>query len=366
MRYSILNRTGATSLFKRGLHEVILSPGNKLVLGYGYLEQNVITEIKDDEKIESGEEDESTFTRVLRQWIISENNSEKEIIIIGNNKPDYSNYIKVAKYMNDTFSNLKIKVMIKNKNAAGYRQYHKKLAIKFTDFKGDLKPSVALIGSSNISEGTYVDKNYSQEVDILLWNRFILEEDTENIKFARKKELEMLKRIGKHDNYIRQYGGLLDIIDNAGIDFGLEIQLQDIIKEIENYRTYGFRLKYVNERSYSDVSTDELRNIIQSSEIDERILGEQLKKDIIKNCILCFYRYAQHNLDVSNNGQFFKNQYNSFEQLINEKSKEEIIEALEDEVCYFSYFKNRTFRNTINNIEVYDVLMEILGVALNV
>lgn len=364
MRHTILNRSGCTSLFKRGLHEVILGQGNKLVLGYGYLTQNVITEIIDDDR--EDHDRDSTFTRVLKKWIDSDNKSEKEIIIIGNNEEDYSDYIKVAKYMNDTFSNLKIKVIIKDKNRGGYRQYHKKLAIKFTEFKGNLKPSIALIGSSNLSRSTYVDKDYSQEVDILLWNRFVLENDTEDIKYARKKELEMLKRIGKHSNYINMYDGLLDLIDSAGIDFGLELQLEDIIYEIENYRDCDFSLKYVNERNYSDVSIDELRNIIQSSETDEHILGEDLMKEVIKGCILCFYKYAQHNLDKENNSCYFKNQYNTFKRLIDGKTKEEIVALLEDEGSHYRYFKNRTFRNTINNITVYEKLMGILEVALNV
>lgn len=243
MRYTILNRTGEISLFKRALHEVILAPGDRLVLGYGYLYENVIRPIIDED---------STFIRVFRQWVNSDNNSEKEIIIIGNNEANYSEYIRIAKYLDDTFSNLKIKVIIKDLNEWNNRQYHKKLAIKFTKNNNKFKPSMALIGSSNFSRATYVDRDYSQEVDILLWDRCILEDNKKNIKNVRTKEREMLRRLERNQDYIDEYEKILNLIDRVGIDFRLELQLEDVINEIENYNSCGFSLKYINERVYSD------------------------------------------------------------------------------------------------------------------
>lgn len=359
MRYTILNRTGEISLFKRALHEVILAPGDRLVLGYGYLYENVIRPIIDED---------STFIRVFRQWVNSDNNSEKEIIIIGNNEANYSEYIRIAKYLDDTFSNLKIKVIIKDLNEWNNRQYHKKLAIKFTKNNNKFKPSMALIGSSNFSRATYVDRDYSQEVDILLWDRCILEDNKKNIKNVRTKEREMLRRLERNQDYIDEYEKILNLIDRVGIDFRLELQLEDVINEIENYNSCGFSLKYINERVYSDsdIDIDILIDIINSSENDNDVFDEELRQQILTNCILCFYRYAQHNLDEEDHKRYFIDQYNSFKRLIQGKTRDEIIQIIEDDTSHYSYFKNRTFRNHINHREVYEDLMNMLGVALNV
>ena len=376
MRYTILNRTGSTSLFKRALHEVILAPGDRLVLGYGYLYENVIKDIIDDERELPTEDEDSTFIRVFREWVNSKNKSEKEIIIIGNNEDDYSEYIRVAKYLDDTFfddillsSNLKIKVIIKDLNEWNNRQYHKKLAIKFTrDNNNEFKPIMALIGSSNFSTATYVDRDYSQEVDILLWDRYILEDNKKGIKNVRAKEREMLSRLEKNEDYMDKYEKILNLIDSVGIDFRLELQLEDVINEIENYNSCGFSLKYINENVYSDYDIDieKLIDIINSSENENDILSEELRDKILNNCILCFYKYAQHNLDEENHRQYFRNQNNSFKRLIRDRTRDQIIQVIEDDESHYSYFKNNTFRNHINDKEVYEYLMEMLGVALNV
>ena len=78
MRYTILNRTGRISLFKRGLHEVILAPGDRLVLGYGYLYENVITNMDDDGTKLNDKNKDSAFIKEFRKWVNSNNNSEKE------------------------------------------------------------------------------------------------------------------------------------------------------------------------------------------------------------------------------------------------------------------------------------------------
>lgn len=42
MRFIVLNRTGADSLFRLAMKEVLKTKGDKLILGYGYLEPNVM------------------------------------------------------------------------------------------------------------------------------------------------------------------------------------------------------------------------------------------------------------------------------------------------------------------------------------
>ena len=381
MRYTILNRTGRISLFKRGLHEVILAPGDRLVLGYGYLYENVITNMDDDGTKLNDKNKDSAFIKEFRKWVNSNNNSEKEIIIIGNNEDNYRQYIKVAKYFDDTFSNLKIKVIIKDKNK--YRQYHKKLAIKFTrENNNKFKPSMALIGSSNFSEPTYVDQNYSQEVDILLWDRYILEDNKKSIKNVRTKELEMLKRLNKNSSYIDKYEEILDLIDRVGIDFRLELQLEDVINEIENYNSCGFSLKYINERVYRDLDINiaKLIDIIKSSEKDtyydkntnkyEYIFDEELKQKVLINCILCFYRRARYILNKEQERFNFDRKYELFKRLIFEKTKDEIIDMIENDREYYENFENDIFRYHIKGEEVnqyfISMLEQTLEPALNV
>ena len=352
MRYTILNRTGRISLFKRGLHEVILAPGDRLVLGYGYLYENVITNMDDDGTKLNDKNKDSAFIKEFRKWVNSNNNSEKEIIIIGNNEDNY-------------------------------RQYHKKLAIKFTrENNNKFKPSMALIGSSNFSEPTYVDQNYSQEVDILLWDRYILEDNKKSIKNVRTKELEMLKRLNKNSSYIDKYEEILDLIDRVGIDFRLELQLEDVINEIENYNSCGFSLKYINERVYRDLDINiaKLIDIIKSSEKDtyydkntnkyEYIFDEELKQKVLINCILCFYRRARYILNKEQERFNFDRKYELFKRLIFEKTKDEIIDMIENDREYYENFENDIFRYHIKGEEVnqyfISMLEQTLEPALNV
>lgn len=368
MRYSILNRIGKDSLFKRGLHEVISAPGEKLVLGYGYFDKKVIEDMKQ-----------------LSDWISSDRNSEKEIIIIGSKDNNYRRHIKAAKYLDSEFQNLKIKVIIKDKNET-YRNYHKKLAIKFTRFNKELKPSMALIGSSNFTWPAYnEDKDYNQELDILLWNRYVLEGDTSSIKNFRKKELDMLKRLRVGESkkltegdlyYIDKYEEMLNLLDIKGIDLRLELELRDIINEIEYYKSNKFSLKYVNERCYndSDIDKETLKSIINSSETDmyydkntkkdEYVFDIDLREKILTNCILCFYRYAQHNLDEKSNEVYFENQYESFKSFISGKTKYEIINEIDKLKynCTVTAFKKQTFTlNKIKGVQVYKNFEYMLG-----
>jgi len=289
MRHIVLNRNGKLSLYKRALHEVLKTEGDKLILGYGYLRDDVIKRKEFVENLKAGF---STSTK-------------KEIIIIGGKEDSYVTFLEAAKFLKNEIQDADIRVLIKRKKK--YRQYHKKLAVKL---KGD-EPVLALLGSSNLSSATYDDLPYNQEVDILLWNSFIIDNALEkkilnNVnKIKWQEKFEKLREIDRFFNFFN-------------IDLGLEFELEDIIDEITNYKLNDFDLKYISEASLSSISEEEVKHIIND--------GSDI--EIIKESLLYLYNYTKINLNNPDNYCYFNLYYQQYKNIIDHLNKIDILNEL--------------------------------------
>lgn len=266
MRYLILNRSGELSLFRLALYEVMKEKGTRLIFGYGFLESSKIT---DD------------FIKQMKAGFA--HLAEPEIILIGNNENDYSKYMQAIKKIKSHFPRGDLRLLIKQKNKYGNRQYHKKLALKITDNHTVL----ALLGSSNISSATLDDKPYNQEVDILLWNSFLIDS---------AREIQLLSAVNKQ-GYMNRFQQLRNAEEflrtsNVKVDLCLEFEVDDILKEVNNYQKHGFDVRYISEFSNDFLSNSQLKSLISEHQTDMQT---------IKECLMYVYRYTLRHLYNQNN-----------------------------------------------------------------
>lgn len=327
MRFIVLNRTGADSLFRLAMKEVLKTKGDKLILGYGYLEPNVMAK-------------KSFINNLKLGFKLSK---QKEIILIGNNKNDYSGYVDAATILKQEIPDADIRLLIKQKNAYGHRQYHKKLAIKLDKDEVIL----SIIGSSNISDATYNNGPFNQEVDILLWNTFKVDANHEQI---------ILQNV-KKGNYSAKYQGLRKVDQfiksfkhNINIDLGLDFQLEDILNEVNYYNNHGFDLMFISENSNHYVKENELKLLIDGS----------ICISTVKECLLYLYNYSMKHLEKSSNEGYFVNHYDEFKDVIDETSKQDILSNIQNGS---NNLKRTLWWNKINGEKesVYNKMVRLLS-----
>lgn len=321
MRYLILNRSGEQSLFKRALHEVLKASGDKLILGYGYLVPGIIQR--------------QEFIQEIRNGLSMEN---KSIVLIGSNSDTYIEYIETAKFLRNEIPEAEVKVLIKQVNRFGRRQYHKKIAIKVNNNE----PVMALLGSSNISGGTYDDGPFSQEVDVLLWNSFIIDQRMEECILGNVNKIQYLDKF-------RNMRAADVYLNTFNIDLSLEFELEDIIEEVENYQDMRFNLRYISSNSSTRLNKEEIKDMINAT----------TDIYVIKEALMFFYNYATENLQNQNNKRYLISQSSTYQQLIDKMSKTLIIESLQNAQGNIS---NTLNWNRINGERdsLYDTLLYML------
>ena len=142
MRFALLNRVGTKSYYKRALHEVLKTKGDTLLLGYGYLNDELFN--KDHNLLNSIDEG---FRGI---------NEYKQIILVGSYHLDYNEFKNAAEKIHNHNPSIEIKLIIKKLNHYNSRKYHKKIAIKYNRAKNNKgnNPIIALLGS--IRNGSYM------------------------------------------------------------------------------------------------------------------------------------------------------------------------------------------------------------------
>lgn len=273
MKFLILNRTGDTSYYKRALHEVLRTKGNTLLLGYGYISEKLFN--NNPELLNSISEG---FSNMDKEY--------KQIILVGSKTDDYTEFKNVAQKIHNHDKNIEIKLIIKKANQFGSRKYHKKIAMKYDRAKNDKSntPIIALLGSSNCTCPAYddgLDKN--QELDLLIWNPFIIDLQEEVILDNIELNKDFIECFDKNSELQRKSNTLLKS-STYKIDFKLSFQLEEIIKEIDNFEHNNFFIdsclvdfSHVQIKDFFSVNTNFLTSLTNS------IIIKQLKDEIIKN-----------------------------------------------------------------------------------
>ena len=185
MKIKILNRDGSKSLYNKAINNVIKCKGDTLILAYGYISDSIIDDKDFISNIEQGfegiEKKEIIIVGCKADGKYSNLNEENVIDELYDNvyqnyynngtsaKPEIAKFFDVCYKLKSKLKNVEITFLLKKQNEYGYIQYHKKIAIKIKDSR----PVVALIGSSNLTIPAYQDnRDYNQEIDVLLWNSF--------------------------------------------------------------------------------------------------------------------------------------------------------------------------------------------------
>lgn len=273
MRCIILNRVDGKSLYKRALHEVLKTKGDTLILGYGYISDNIFLE--------------ETFIRAVKEGF-NGTNEINEIILVGCKNVDCRDYINVAEKLEENFKGVVIKLLIKdwedskyldkNTNEKIRRAYHKKVAIKLDRRKNendDYTIKIGLLGSSNLtnpayrdSTETYIDKygkitNYevNSELDILMWNPYEIKEDLKNNINRKTKNLGIIGNLDK---------------SKYKLDLSSTLQLHAIINEVYNYRDNNLNMIILDET-------------FPHSYIKQYFELNCYKEDALKKCLLYYY-----------------------------------------------------------------------------
>lgn len=266
MKLLILNRVGNKSLFNEAMNLLVSCKGNKLILGYGYIAEEPIKELVKNIKygfkdVEGDKEviiigyqrgqkpcnmnkdfidykmDElvNYYKDNLRNITTDKSACKKRSEVNYNNDIHYNNLFSAVEFLVKELSSdgINTTLLIKKENNTSYKkiQYHKKIAIKISDEK----ISMCIIGSSNLTLPAYEDnKDYNQEVDILLWNAFNKEIDESKILNTFCKENEILKQIIEEKN-IELDEDILNPITKIDykIDNDLDIFMKTILDEIE-------------------------------------------------------------------------------------------------------------------------------------
>lgn len=294
MRFALLNRVGTKSYYKRALHEVLKTKGDTLLLGYGYLNDELFN--KDHNLLNSIDEG---FRGI---------NEYKQIILVGSYHLDYNEFKNAAEKIHNHNPSIEIKLIIKKLNHYNSRKYHKKIAIKYNRAKNNKgnNPIIALLGSSNFTSSAYddgLDKN--QELDVLIWNPFVINEQNEKL-ILEKIELneDYIEKIHKKSSF--ENNKLYDLLKNnpCNIDLGLTFQLDEIINEINNYEYNNFFLdlclvdfSHIKFKDFFEVNTSYLNSI-------NEIIINQYKNKIQQNSkelsshVSMLYDYFLNYLDI--------------------------------------------------------------------
>lgn len=284
MRNIILNRMGNESLFSKALIDICSTPGDQLILAYGYLSLGVIKDESFIKAIETG---------------FANNKKPKKIIIIGSYNNSYSEYIVAANYLKNKFKGIDLEVYIKPK-------YHKKIAIKRNcdETKKEIyeKSEVikAIIGSSNITEPAYSSNNkyLNQEVDVFMFNSFKIDilsiQNTIQNLYKSNKSYESKAKL---TNNIIDEINLLNNRNSTSINFRLDLELDDIIYEIDNATSNGFIEVFNNELKAYNMDIDSLLEIILKNEDNY----------IVKSALEIFFIMIGHDIiDKYNNEEEYK------------------------------------------------------------
>lgn len=312
MKYKILNRTNQdTPPFRNELLELLKVKGEQLILGYGYLDENVVDKTFIDSIIDG-------FSGILKN----------EIIIIGkhasNKTCNLNSYIETCKKMQDRMPYANIKLLIAKKE-----NYHKKVAIKSSkSCYGDIIPSMCIIGSSNLTKPTFADKypNFNQELDIVFWRNNIYE------KINCEEALE-------------------DESENLQLKFGVDVEvykyLQEIKEDIDNLSDF-IQCYPIKDK---DMPFEELKNCYNgaknSYEIEYSNAIKNKDTEVAKKC--------KDRID------YFNNNYDNFLKLICISTVEGFKNYLSHSFITDDYLFITLMKNYCNNKTVKDCLIEILN-----
>lgn len=235
MKFEIINRTNElTPPFRQKLLKLLSIHGQQLILGYGYLDENMI----DDDFIKNMK---LGFNGI----------SNPEIIIIGkhgsNSSCNFNSYMQTYQKIKRSIPHANVRLLIAKKE-----NYHKKVAIKSNkSYDSTVIPNICIIGSSNLTRPTFEDKYpyFNQELDIVFWR------DISSKEIQEEKELECEQN---------------ELQLNYGVDVQVYWYLEKIYDDIKNTTDFvecHFSL-------YSDVPIDiliEKYNYIKSDlSVDEK------------------------------------------------------------------------------------------------
>ena len=303
MKFALLNRVGEKSYYKRALHEVLKTKGDTLLLGYGYLKHYLFDKNQKTKVSELLDSIFEGFTGVT---------DYKQIILVGSSTLDYDEFKIAAEKIHNHNPSVEVKLIIKKEyqiNNDYRRGYHKKIAMKYNSNKNNRgnEPIIALLGSSNLTGSAYNDGlNNSQELDILIWNPFVIDQSKEELildKIELSKDYkENFYKKSRFQNMLYS----LSTISLWNIDFNLTFQLDEIINEINNYESNNFLLdlcfvdfSHIEAKDFFKVNTSNLSSLTQ-------IIINQYKNKIRQNAqdteqlslyLSKLYDYFLHYLD---------------------------------------------------------------------
>lgn len=244
MRFRILNRTTADKPpFREALLKLFETPGEELVLGYGYMSTEATV-------------DDSEFITSIEKGF--KGVEKPKITIIGkhhsNKNSNTATYIDTAKNIEKSIVGSTVKVLLVSDD-----NYHKKIAIKYIiDKDGDKIPQACIIGSSNLSKATFAVgyTDYNQELDILFWNKSY---DKQFIKTLQE--------------YIDEANSIIELIKLKETDI-IEICIENEIQGIEEIIGYKYNVDF----TYSQYEIEKYYDIINT--IDEEVSKENLDLEI--------------------------------------------------------------------------------------
>lgn len=236
MKFEIISRTNElTPPFRTKLLKLLSIPGEQLILGYGYLDDNMIN---------------AEFIKNMQ--IGFQNTLYPEVIIIGkhasNSTCNFNSYIQTCKKIKSNIPYANVRLLIAKKE-----NYHKKVAIKSSKSYGSMViPNVSIIGSSNLTRPTFACLNandkFNQEIDIVFWRDISINEiQEEKVLEYEWNELQL----------------------SYGVDVQVYWYLEKIYDDIKNVTDFV----ECNVNSYSgvpiDILIDEYNNIKSDPSVDE-------------------------------------------------------------------------------------------------
>lgn len=304
---------GEKTLFRPALLNLCKTKGNSLILGYGYLSLDVISDEKFIKQISEGFKD----------------CNEPQIIIIGCKDKDFVNYIIAGSYLKSFVEKeleknkkdkiyVEVSVYIKKKDR--YRTYHKKIAIKRDKTNNHSEIHRCILGSSNLTKGPFNDGNLNQEVDIYMWNSFKINKEEEDQIVTeccsnKDKYFEVLKSYRDIDCICKK--------QNIGLNLTLDLELLEIIDEIDNLVNNNFKLVY---RKYN--RTDKFCDFEDIKDCDINKLFENIYKsnnnDIISISLAYLLKYIYIEDDTE-----FENIYNKiFDRVADKNTKKQLLMAI--------------------------------------